>query len=178
MRLNKEHAAGFIAFVTKNVRRTLCKERENVSTTAMNTVLWTAMNVCFTTGSLNRTFWVCQRSIATRAHRSERWIYEIMQQLQEAGYIQKITQKVYKPGDFGPNVFKIGKRLMALFFTFVKSNPHTYAQYLAKKRDVVYSRKQTSDLNQKKGYKEVSLSSSSPPFSFIPNFKGLIKSLG
>mgnify|MGYP001569193827 CR=1 FL=1 len=178
MKLSKEHAEGFVAYVIKNVRGTLCKKRENISTTAMRIVVWKSMPSVFLGCHLNSTFWINQRSIAKTALRSERWVGAVMKRLQEAGYLVKVTQKVYSPGKFGPNVFKIGNKLKALFWAFMKQGPQTYSKYLARKMDVSNWRKQTSDLNLKERDKAVPVSVSPSQYSFIPDFKGFIKSLG
>ena len=177
MKLNKEYGEQFKRFVEKKVRDLTWGKRASVSTTAMNTALSTAMNVCFTTGSLNRTFWLCQRSIATRSGRTERWIYEIMKSLRTLGILEKVGQKVYAPGRFGPSIYRLGPLCKAWFFAFMKMKPGTYDEYCKRKRDQLAYRKLTSDLNLKERDKVAPVSISPSQYSFIPDFRRLIESL-
>ena len=178
IKLNYEKGAEFAAYVRANVRGSQCKKRENVSTTAMNIALWTAMNVCFTTGSLNRTFPICHRSIATATGRSERWIYTIMKRLQEAGYLEKLCQRVYAKDKYGPNIYRLGRRFKAIFFAFCAKQTNSIYSYVKNKKDANYLKKQTSDFNLKKGTTSVVDFHFLEQYSFIPDFKSFIKSLG
>ena len=177
MKLNKELEQEFAAYTRSINRRETCTKRENVSPFVVHRITWIVMNVCFTSGNLNRTFWICQRSIAKSAKRSERWIYQIIKGLISANYLEKVGQKIYARDVYGPNIFRLGKKFKAMFFAFMKQQGNRFSKYIAKKRDVLYRRKQTSDFNLKERDKVAPVSISPSQYSFIPDFRRLIESL-
>ena len=178
MKLNIEDAEGFKRFSEKKVRLMTWGKRASVNSIVVSSVLQVTMKRCFVPGTLNRTFFLNQRSIARLSRRSERWIYEILKRLIKMGFIEKVGQKLYARNLYGPSIFKLGRLAKAWFFAFIKSGPKTYPKFLKRKRDLSDHRKQTSDFNLKKETNVSVFPSSSAAYSYIPDFKSFIKSLG